>query len=130
MAQNNDPLATVGRLFDAFRRGDLDALIETVHPQARWTYFGTNANSTKAELVGKASVRLFYDEIINRLETTAFDTREFIVQGQTVVVFGTESWTVKASGQRFHREWTQKYVVQEDLITRMVEYNIQVEPRT
>ena len=60
---------------------------------------------------------------------TAFNTDEFVVQGETVVVFGSESGKVKATGQTFHNEWTQKYVVKDNQITEMAEYNIQVEPR-
>jgi hypothetical protein len=31
--------------------------------------------------------------------------------------------------QPFRNEWVQKYVVKDDLSTRMAEYNVQVEPR-
>ena len=51
---------------------------------------------------------------------------EFIVDGDTVVVFGSEAGTVKATGQLFRNEWAQKYVVNDKQITRMAEYNIQV----
>ena len=63
------------------------------------------------------------------MEMSAFNTDEFIVQGETVVVFGSESGKVKATGQPFHNEWPQKYVVQDNQITEMSEYNIQVEPQ-
>ena len=81
----------------------------------------------KAEFVGKARVRKFFEGVLARLEMTAFNTDEFIVQGETVVVFGSESGTVKATGQPFHNEWTQKYVVRDNRITEMAEYNIQIE---
>ena len=42
MADMNNPTATVQRMFAAFGAGDLDALIATVHPDSRWTYFGAN----------------------------------------------------------------------------------------
>ena len=40
-----------------------------------------------------------------------------------------ESGTVRATGERFRNEWCQKYAANANQITRMVEYNIQVEPR-
>ena len=128
-ADTNDPTATVQRLFAAFGAGDLDALIETVHPDSRWTYFGANPQPRKAEFVGKARVKRFFEGILERLEMTAFNTDEFLVQGETVVIFGSESGTVKATGQPFHNAWTQKYVVKDNQITEMAEYNIQVEPQ-
>lgn len=36
---------------------------------------------------------------------------------------------MKATGEAFHNEWSQKYIVRNNLITEMAEYNIQVEPR-
>ena len=52
-----------------------------------------------------------------------------MAEGNTVVIFGSESGTVRSTGQAFRNEWAQKYVVEDGLITSMAEYNIQVEPR-
>jgi ketosteroid isomerase-like protein len=129
MAYTNDPTTTVRRMFTAFGTGDLDAVLDNVHPDSHWTYLGANPELTKADFVGKESVRKFFDGIIERLEFTEFSPAEFIVQGDTIVVFGSEAGKVKATGQAFRNEWTQKYVVEDNQITRMMEYNIQVEPR-
>ena len=129
MIDTNEPKATVQRMYATFGAGDLDALIETVHPESRWTYLGANAEPTKAEFVGRASVRKFFEMILERLDITEFSVDEFIVDGDTVVVFGSEAGKVKATGQAFRNEWTQRYVVNDEQITRMAEYNIQVEPK-
>ena len=124
----NEPLSTVHRMFAAFRAGDLDGLLDTVHADSRWTYIGANPKPTKAELVGHANVRRFFEGIIRRLDITAFDATEFVVQGNTIVVFGGESGTVRSSGAAFRNEWVQKYVVKENRIVEMAEYNIQIDP--
>lgn len=126
MPGTNDPAGTVRRMFDAFRKADLDALLETVHPDSKWTYIGANPRLSKAELVGHAGVRKFFERILQRLNMTAFNTDEWIVQNNTVVIFGSESGTVIATGEAFQNEWAQKYVVEDNFITSMVEYNIQV----
>jgi len=69
-------------------------------------------------------VRKFFDGIVERLEFTEFSPAEFIVQGDTVVVFGSEAGKVKATGRAFRNGGPQKYVVEDDQITRMMEYNI------
>ncbi len=125
----NDPVGTVRRMFAAVGARDLDALLDTVNADTRWTYVGANPKPTKAELVGKAGVRRFFDGILRRLEMTTFEADEFILEGDTVVVFGGESGSVRATGEPFRNEWCQKYLVQANQIMRMVEYNIQVEPR-
>jgi ketosteroid isomerase-like protein len=57
------------------------------------------------------------------------DTAAFVAEGDTVVIFGSEAGTVKATGQAFRNVWSQKYVVRDGLIVEMAEYNLQVEPR-
>jgi ketosteroid isomerase-like protein len=127
MTDTSNPTAVVQTMFNAFRAGDIEALLETIHPDSRWVYVGANPKPVKREYIGKAEVKRFFEGILRRLDMMAFNTDEFIMEGDTVVVFGSESGTVKATGQQFHNEWTQKYVVQDNLITQMVEYNIQIE---
>ena len=116
-------------MFAAFRVGDIDAVLDTVAPDTHWTYIGANPKPTKGDLVGKAGVRRFFEGILRRLEITAFEASEFLLEGDTLVVFGGESGTVRATGEPFRNEWCQKYVVRANQIARMVEYNIQVEPK-
>ena len=127
--ENNDPTATVQRMFAAFAAGDIDALLETVHPESRWTYYGANPRLSMATFVGQAPVRKFFEGIRARLDINGFNTEEFVTEGDTVVIFGSESGTVRATGEPFRNEWSQKYVVKENRIVEMAEYNIQVEPR-
>jgi ketosteroid isomerase-like protein len=129
MSAIDSPTAIVQRMFAAFGAADLDALVETIHPDSRWTYYGANPRLSRAQFSGRAEVRRFFQRILDRLEMTEFNTDEFIVQGDTVVVFGSEAGTVRATGQAFRNVWTQKYVVKDGLIVEMAEYNIQVEPR-
>src|SRR5690554_1080785 len=111
MAQPNDPRSIVENMFAAFGRGDIDALLETVHPESRWTYIGANPRTTKAEFSGHDAVRKFFERILERLDMSAFNMDEFIVEGDTVVIFGSETGTVRKTGDHFHNEWSQKYVV-------------------
>jgi uncharacterized protein len=126
----NDPVTTVRRMFEAFANGDLDGLLETVHPDSRWTYVGANPRPAKGTFVGRDGVRKFFGNILRNLDIAEFHLGDFVVQDDTVVVFGFESGTVKASGSSFRNEWAQKYVVRDGLITEMEEYNIQVTPRS
>src|SRR5690606_27581338 len=121
--------ATVERMFAAFAARDIDALLATVHPQSRWVYYGANPRLTKAAFTGHAQIRAFFERIWARLDMSAFEPREFVVQGTTVVILGSESGTVKKTGHAFHNEWAQKYVVEDGLIVEMAEWNIQTEPR-
>jgi hypothetical protein len=56
----NNPLPTVQRMFEAFAKGDLDRLLETVHPDSRWTYVGANPRPAKRVYIGRKDVRKFF----------------------------------------------------------------------
>ena len=74
-------------------------------------------------------MRRFFERVLARLEMTEFDAGQFVAEGDTVVIFGGEAGTVRATGQPFRNAWAQKYVVRDGLIVEMAEYNVQVEPR-
>lgn len=46
---NTDRLSTLHRMFAAFRAGDLDRILETIHSDSRWTYIGANPKPAKVE---------------------------------------------------------------------------------
>jgi ketosteroid isomerase-like protein len=72
----NNPLPTVQRMLEAFAKGDLDRLLETVHPDSRWTYVGANPRISKRVYVGREDVRKFFGKIIQNLTITTFHPRE------------------------------------------------------
>ena len=130
MTTPNDPRGTVDKMFAAFGAGDIDELLTTVAADSHWTYIGANPTLSRAEFTGHDKVRRFFEGILERLDMSEFRTDEYLVDGDTVVIFGGEAGTVRATGKAFRNEWTQKYTVRDNLITTMVEYNVQVEPRT
>lgn len=120
MTAENDPRGTVERLFAAFNEGGLDALLDTVHPDSEWTYIGANPRLTRAEFAAHEKVRRFFERILSRLEIESFNADEFIAEGDTVVI-GSESGTVRATGEPFRNEWAQRYTVRDNRVVRMVE---------
>lgn len=82
MPDPSSPTATVQRMFAAFGAADLDALIETIHPDSQWTYYGANPRLTRAQFNGQAAVRSFFRRILERLDMTEFNTDGLVVQGR------------------------------------------------
>lgn len=122
----HEPAAVVRRMFDAFRRGDVDGILETVHPDSTWVYVGANPRPRRATIRGHDGVRGFFEGILNRLEMQAYEPTEFVVRDDTVVVFGSERGLVRRTGDPFTNEWVQKYVVRNGLIVEMLEFNVVV----
>jgi ketosteroid isomerase-like protein len=61
----DNPVAVVQRMLRAFEDRDLDRLVETVHPDSRWTYVGANRGPRKvspsAAMVSGSSSRTFFE---------------------------------------------------------------------
>jgi len=126
----DNPVAVVQRMLEAFEDRDLDRLVETVHPDSRWTYVGANPRPAKGVYVGRNGVRKFFENVLRNLTIATFHPTEFVTEDDTVVIIGFESGTVNATGDPFRNEWAQKHVVHNGLITEMEEYNIQVDTRS
>jgi ketosteroid isomerase-like protein len=48
-------------MFEAFGKGDMDGLLETVHPDSRWTYVGAHPRPAKGIYTGRDGVRKFFE---------------------------------------------------------------------
>lgn len=98
------PEAVVRRMFDAFLRGDVDGILETIHPDSTWVYVGANPRPRRATIRGHDGVRRFFEGILTRLGMQAFEPTEFVVCDDTVVVFGSERGVVRRTGEPFTSE--------------------------
>ncbi|MBX3104038.1 MAG: nuclear transport factor 2 family protein [Cryobacterium sp.] len=85
-------------MFAAFSTGDIDALLQTVHPESLWTYYVANPRTTKAEFTGTATVRRFFERIPEWSEISELNTDEYVVQGDTVEILSGEACIVRTTG--------------------------------
>src|SRR5699024_672042 len=117
----NPARATVDRMFAAFRKGDVDEIVQTVSKDTLWIYHGTQI-IPKGTFEKKEGVKAFFTNILEKTEMISFNTDQFITEGNTVVVLGSEHQKVKRSGREMKQKWVQIYTVENNLITRMEEF--------
>lgn len=108
-------------MFEAFGSGDIEGFVATVSDDTVWIYHGTKI-IPKGIFETKEGVRTFMRNILDRTEIISFEPRQFVVEGNTVVVLGREHQKVKRSGRELIQEWVQIYTVENDVITRMEEF--------
>lgn len=118
---SNPARATVDRMFAAFREGDVDEIVQTVSKDTLWIYHGTQI-IPKGTFEKKEGVKAFFTNILEKTEMISFNTDQFITEGNTVVVLGSEHQKVKRSGREMKQKWVQIYTVENNLITRMEEF--------
>ena len=111
---------TVKDFFAAIGRGDKDGLlalvaedIEWIIPGEDWPLAGTrHGHAGLADLLETAS----------RSMETSTDPREFIAQGDRVLVVGFAKGTIKATNKTFEDDWTFAITVRDGRLTKIREY--------
>ena len=116
---SNKPVQIVKDFFAAMGRGDIKALlalsaedIEWIIPGEDWPLAGTyRGHSGLAELLQKSEM----------LETST-EPREFVAQGDRVLVIGFAKGKVIATNKAFNDDWVFAITVQNGKLTNIREY--------
>ncbi|TCQ04269.1 hypothetical protein C8J34_10967 [Rhizobium sp. PP-F2F-G36] len=113
-------IQTVKDVFAAIGRGDREALlalvaedIEWIIPGEDWPLAGTrNGHAGLADLLETAS----------RSVETSTEPREFVAQGDRVVVLGFAKGKIKATNKTFEDHWVFAITVRDGKVTSVREY--------
>ena len=115
------PLEIVKNVYNRFAEGDIAAFLALCADNIEWVVNGP-ANLEKCKAYkGRSGVQQFLD-ILAEWEFSSFAPREFIVDGQTVVVLGEETGTDKRSGIPFENRWAYVFDVKNGQIVRFREF--------
>lgn len=97
-------------LYAVFQQGDFAAFLNTLADEVEWFVPGPKQILPWAGLrKGREQVAQFFAEFAQTAETQQFEPREFIAQGERVVVLGYRRDRVKATGRIFGSEWAQVF---------------------
>lgn len=110
---------TVQELFAAFGRGDLEAILERLAEDVEWLVPGSAAIPYAGERHGRAEVAQFFMERNATVALEQFAPKQFIAQGEHVVVLGEELGRVRANDRVFHSEWAMVFTLRAGRIERM-----------
>lgn len=124
MTKQADVQAVQG-LSAAFQGGDFAAFLNTLADEAEWFVPGSKQILPWAGLCkGREQVAQFFTEYVQTAEIEQFEPREFIAQGERVVVLGYRRDRVKATGRSFESEWAQVFSLRAGKITGFRGYMI------
>lgn len=115
------PLEVVKDVYDRFAESDIAGFLTLCADNIEWVVNGPASLEKCKAYKGRRGVQQFLD-ILGGWEFSSFTPREFIVDGQTVVVLGEETGTDKHSGQRFANRWAHVFDVESDRIVRFREF--------
>ena len=104
MASN---LAIAKKGYELFQQGDIATLVnDMIDPSCTWISPGPKDKLPWAgQFSGKQEIAGFFAQIAENIDFNEFTPREFIEQGDTVVVLGSSSGRTKKTGKVSKNEW-------------------------
>ncbi len=110
----------VQETYEAVGRGDLPALLDLLTDDVEWTFQGPSMIPFAGTRRGREGVAEFFSLVGGNLEFERFEPREFVAQGDTVVVLGFERSLVKATGRTFEQEWAHVYKLRDGKVAEFL----------
>jgi hypothetical protein len=111
MSESN--LRTVKNVYAAYDRGDLDAVLAALADDIVWANPYPPHVPLAGVFEGHAAFRRFVGAIRESTQSLVFEAREFVAQGDKVVVLGWERVIAKPTGRVYENPWAHVWTLHE-----------------
>ncbi|HEV2707592.1 MAG TPA: nuclear transport factor 2 family protein [Pyrinomonadaceae bacterium] len=109
--------------YAAFQRGDIEGLLGFMTDDIDWDVPGSReAIPYAGRQRGHAGVTQFFSTLAQTEDISHFEPREFIAQGDKVVVLGNYKGRVKASNRTYDIDWLHIFTLRGDRIAAFREF--------
>jgi uncharacterized protein len=113
---------TVRRCYDLFGNGDISGLLKYLSEDVAFSVPEIENSPYGGIWYGREEVKKFFEVLERTEEITDYEAREFIAQGDRVVVLGRSTATVRSTGRHYSTEWVHIHTVKDNLIINSVEF--------
>lgn len=110
----------VRKLYDAFARGDIQTILNSLTGDVKWTLEGPSVIPYAGTKEGPNQVRKFFDDLVGTQENMKLTIDHFIAQGDEVATLGRYAATVKATGKQFDSPLAHFFTIRDGKISRWV----------
>lgn len=117
-----DNVRCVEEIYGAFARGDVPAVLDQLDDDVDWYDPGPAEVSHAGRYRGREDVGRFFSLLGETLDFEAFEPREFLADGDRVVVLGSMRATVKRTGRSFENEWAMVWRFERGKVARWQVY--------
>ena len=110
--------------YAAFGRGDIPALLNLYTEDIEYVIPGPpNIITYAGTYRGTEQVAQFFSLLNEAIDYEQFEPREFVAQGDKVVVLGHDRGRVKPTGHSFEERWAHVVTLRDGKVTRFEAYN-------
>jgi uncharacterized protein len=107
--------------YAAFGRGDIQGLLALFAEDIEWIAPGEGL-PLAGTYRGIAGVADFFQKVSEMLEFSLLEPREFVAQGDRVLVVGFDRGRVKTTNRTFEGHWVMAFTVRNGKMTNVREY--------
>jgi ketosteroid isomerase-like protein len=118
---HQDKLALVLSVYDAFRRGDVEAILNRLDPQADLNFEGPSTIPWAGNRHGRQEWAKFFQTVAENLDDITLAMEPFAVQGDNVVAVGRYQARVKRTGMRIDSPLVHLWTVRDGMVVRCQE---------
>jgi uncharacterized protein len=115
-------LQVVKDAYEAFLRGDVDTVLETLADDVEWEVAGPSEIPYAGVFRGKSGVADFFRILADSDDVLFFEAETFFTHDDRVAVFGHYNARVKATGNEAHADWVHSFVIRNGKIAMFREY--------
>jgi uncharacterized protein len=113
---------TVRQGYEKFGSGDIAGLLSLFADDIQWTVPAIENAAFAGSRKGRDSVAEFFGQLNEAEEITRFEPNEFIAQGDTVVVLGKSSATVRGTGRKYDTDWVHVFKLRDGKVASFAEF--------
>lgn len=114
-------VALIQKMYDAFAKGDIQTIIDSLTPDVEWTAEGPSSVSYFGKMTGPEEVRSkFFGALAQTQEDQKLTPETWVAQGDYVVMFGRYRATVKATGKQFDSPLGHLFRVRDGKVSKFV----------
>lgn len=112
----------VQQAYDDYARGDLDHLLSCMTPHIEWEIPTVPSLAFTGKRRGHEEVAEYFRLANEQQALRQFTPKEFIAEGDKVVVLGFGAWTAKDTGRDFESDWVHVFTVKDGQIAAFREF--------
>lgn len=112
----------IQQTYQSLKEGNVEALVNLLAEDIEFRLPEMDNVPFAGNWAGPYEVRQFFDKVFELQDVVEFEPKEYIAQGDTVVVLGRFTMRIKTSGKDFSSEWAHVWKLKNGKVTRFYEY--------
>ena len=115
-------LDVVRKGYEAFGRGDVPGLLSLLDTHVSWVTPGPADLPVAGTRRGQQAVQEFFQTLSTIVDVVRFEPKEFLAQGERVVVIGDDTSRVKTTGRTIEYRWAHVFTVRNGKVVAFEEF--------